>query len=211
MYKTKAVDKDSIKSFLHNLSIPQLSKEQKLSCEGQITIEECKNILETFQNIKSPGNDRIPIEFYKNCWDLIRQPFINCINESFVKEEMSNSQKQAVITLIENQGKDRPLIENWTPISLVNVDAKIISKVIASRIKMFYQEKMTYIIHSNQTGYRYIGETVRSILDIMDFTEKENIPGLVIFIDFRKAFDTLEWNFLFNCLDAFNFGHEFKR
>jgi len=45
----------------------------------------------------------------------------------------------------------------------------------------------------------------------MDFTEKENIPGLMIFIDFRKAFDTLEWNFLFNCLVTFNFGHEFKR
>ena len=45
----------------------------------------------------------------------------------------------------------------------------------------------------------------------MDFTEKENIPGLMIFIDFRKAFDTLEWSFLFNCLDSFNFGNEFKR
>ena len=51
---------------------------------------------------------------------------------------------------------------------------------------------LPYIIYSNQTGYvkdRYIGETVRSIFDIMDFTEKENIPGLMIFIDFRKAFD----------------------
>jgi len=210
LYKTKAIDKDSIKSFLNNLSIPQLSEEQKLSCEGQITIEECKKILETFQNIKSPGNDGIPIEFYKNCWDLNCQPFINCNNESFVKEEMSNSQKQAVITLIEKQGKDCTLIENWSPISLVNVDAKIISKVIASRI----QNVLSYIIHSNQTGYikdRYIGETVRSVLDIVDFTGKENIPSLMIFIDFCKAFDALEWNFLFNCLDAFNSGHEFKQ
>ena len=82
--------------------------------------------------------------------------------------------------------------------------------MIASRIK----NVLPYIIHSNQTGYvkdRYIGETVRSILDIMDFTEKENIPGLMIFIDFRKAFDTLEWTSLFYCLDAFNFGQEFKR
>ena len=86
-----------MKSFLKNLSITQLSEEQKLSCEGQITIEECKRILETFQNNKSPGNDGIPIEFYKACWDLTCQPFINCVNESFVKEEMSNSQKQAVI------------------------------------------------------------------------------------------------------------------
>ena len=45
----------------------------------------------------------------------------------------------------------------------------------------------------------------------MDFTEKENIPGLMIFIDFRKAFDTLEWSFLFNGLDSFNFVNEFKR
>lgn len=67
LYKTKAVDTDSIKSFLNNLGIPQLSEEQKLSCEGQITIEECKEILETFENNKSPGNDGIPSEFYKNC------------------------------------------------------------------------------------------------------------------------------------------------
>ena len=123
---------------------------------------------------------------------------------------MSNSQRQAVITLIEKKGKDRTLIENWRPISLVNADAKIISKVIANRIK----DILPSIIHHNQTGYvkeRYIGETVRSIFDIMDLTDKENMPGLLIFIDFEKAFDSLEWNFLYNCLDVFNFGPNFKR
>ena len=71
---------------------------------------------------------------------------------------MLNSQQQAVITLIEKQGKDRMQIKNWRPIPLVNVDAKIISKVIASRIK----NVLPYIINSNQTGYvkdRYIGRT----------------------------------------------------
>lgn len=132
-------------------------------------------------------------------------PF-NCVNASFVKEEISNSQKQAVITLIEKQGKDRMLKENWTPISLVNVDAKIISKMIASRIK----NVLPYVIHRNQTGYvtdRYIGETVRSIFDIMDIHRKGKYTW---FDDFRKAFDTSGWNFLLNCLYAFNFGHEFK-
>ena len=72
---------------------------------------------------------------------------MNCINECFEKGEMSSSQKQAIITLIEKKGKDRSLLENWRPISLVNVDKKIMTKAIASRIK----EVLPDIIHPNQT------------------------------------------------------------
>ena len=123
---------------------------------------------------------------------------------------MSHSQKHAIITLIEKKGKDRSLIEDWRPISLVNVDAKILSKVIASRLK----NVLPHIIHHNQTGYmkdRFTGETIRSIYDIMDWTVNENIPGLMIFIDFQKAFDSIEWDFLFKCIEAFNFGSDFLR
>lgn len=130
---------------------------------------------------------------------------MECVQESFKYGEMSSWQRKAVITLIEKQGKDRTLVENWRPISLINVDAKIISKVIAVTVK----NVLSNIIHHSQTGYvkdRYIGETVRSIFDIMEFTNNENIPGILIFIDFKKAFDTVEWHYLFDCLKAFNFG-----
>ena len=190
------------------MNIPQLTEEQKLTCEGKISAEECYNILESFQTNKTPGNDGIPIELYKVFWPLISDPFLKCVNESFEKGEMSCSQKQAVITLIEKKGKDRSYIENWRPISLVNVDTKIMSKVIATRIK----NVLPNIIHHNQTGYvkdRYIGETIRSVFDIMDFTAKESIPGLMIFIDFEKAFDSVEWEFLLYCLKSFNFGPNF--
>ena len=60
---------------------------------------------------------------------------------------MSRSQKQALITLIEKKGKDRSLLENCRPISLVNVDSKIMSKVITTRIK----NVLPSIIHHNQT------------------------------------------------------------
>ena len=84
------------------------------------------------------------------------------------------------------------------------------SKVIATRIK----KVLPQIIHHNQSGFvndRYIGETVRSIIDIMDFKAEENVPGLMIFIDFQKAFDTLEWCYLLHCLESFKFGPEFIR
>ena len=56
-----------------------------------------------------------------------------------------------------------------------------------------------------------IGETIRSIFDIMESTDFKNIPGILIFIDFKKAFDSLEWRYLFscNCFEAFNFGPNF--
>ena len=69
----------------------------------------------------------------------------------------------------------------------MNADPKIITKVIDNRIK----DVLPSIIHHNQTGYvkeGYIGETVRSIFDIMDLADKENMPGRLIFIDFEKAF-----------------------
>ena len=200
----------TIESFLNSLNIPVLTEEQTLSCEGAISQEECASIIDSFQNNKNPGNDGIPIEFYRKFWPIIGESFTKCANVCFKKGEMSPSQKQAIITLLEKKGKDRSLLENWRPISLLNVDAKIMSKVIATRIKSV----LPNIIHHNQTGFikdRYIGETVRSIFDIMESTVEENIPGLMIFIDFEKAFDSLEWNYLLNCLEHFNFGPDFIR
>jgi len=80
--------------------------------------------------------------------------------------------------------------------------------VIAARVK----QVLPRIIHYNQTGYvkgRFIGEAIRSIFDIMDFTAKENIPSLLLFIDFQKAFDSVEKEFLIESLKKFNFGRDF--
>ena len=75
------------------------------------------------------------------------------------------------------------------------------SKTIAIRVK----NVLPYTLHQD----RYIGETVRSIFDIMRFTDTENVPGILIFIDFKTAFDTLEWSYFLRCLNAFNFGFDF--
>ena len=100
MRMNKNVDATAIiKSFLGDLDIRKLSKEQKLSCEGKITSGECALVLESFSKNKFPGNNGIPIKFYRKFWQLISEPFTKCANECFEKGEMSRSQKQAVITL----------------------------------------------------------------------------------------------------------------
>ena len=90
----------------------------------------------------------MPIEFYNVFWPSIGELLVKCFNEAYERKEMSNSQRKGVITLIEKTGRDRTYLENWRPISLTNVDAKIASKVIATRIVKILPE----IIHSNQTG-----------------------------------------------------------
>ena len=99
--------------------------------EGKIEYNECFNVLQSFPKNKTPGNDGLTIEFYVAFWSLIGKPLVDCINYSYEFGELSNSQKQAIITLIEKKGKDKRVIKNWRPISLINVDAKIISKVLA--------------------------------------------------------------------------------
>ena len=70
------------------------------------------------------------------------------------------------------------------------------------------------LIHDNQSGYipgRWIGENIRSILDIMQYTQSKKLPGILLFIDFEKAFDSLELDYLNRCLQLFNFGHDLIR
>ena len=193
-----------------DLPIPTLSHELRQSGEGAISLEECTEVLTSFPLNKVPGNDRLPVEFYKTFWAAVGNLLVECFNESFEKGEMSSSPKQAVIMHIEKKDRDRCDLKNWRTISLLNVDAKIASKVIAERMKRL----LLGLIHGNQTGYilgRNIGENIRSILDIMTFMQTKNLPGLLLFTDFEKAFDSLEWDFLSKCLELFNFGPDFIR
>ena len=102
--------------------------------EGPLTISECNVILKTFKSNKAPGNDGLTADFYNYFWPLIGTLMVISFNTSFEKGELSTSQKQSIICLIEKKGKDRLLVKNWRPISLLNCDYKIASKAIAHRI-----------------------------------------------------------------------------
>ena len=92
--------------------IPKLSEECKRLGEGGITLEECSKDLNSFALIKVPGNDGLPVEFYLNFWDQVGELLVDCFNESFLNGEMSPSQRQVVITLIEKKVQDRCDLKN---------------------------------------------------------------------------------------------------
>ena len=81
------------------------------------------------QNDKSPGNNGLTKEFYETLWDELKEIFVISVREAKEIGHLSTSQRQVIIKLIEKKDKDKRFIKNWRPISLLNVDSKIISKL----------------------------------------------------------------------------------
>jgi len=141
---------------------------------------------------------------------LLGHDLVASFNADYDANEFAISQRRGVITLIPKE--DGSLLEllNWRPVPLLNVDCKIATKAIAKRIEPL----LPNLVHTDQTGFikgRYIGENISLIIDIMEHTKSESIPGILVSLDFRKAFDSLEWSFMMKALDVFNFGTSIKR
>ena len=148
-----------------------------------MTIKECEEALHMFKNDKSPGNDGITSEFYKHLSHFIVDSLICHMKKASC---MVTSQKQAILSL-SDKGKDRLFLENWRPNSLLNVDYKIASKVLAQRL----HNKIPKLVSLSQTGFvkgRYTNDTIKTLHDIVDFCKFTSTGGLLL----MKAFDTLE-------------------
>ena len=159
---------------------------------------------------RSPGLDGFTVEFYKMFFIDLSWYLLRSINESYDSNNLSVSRKRGVITLLPKGNKPQEFLKNWRPISLLNVSYKIASSCIANRLKKVLPD----LISTDQSGFmagRFIGENIRQVYDIMNYTEFNDIPGLLLLIDFEKAFDSVSHNFIFKTLDLLNFGDSFKR
>ncbi len=206
LYTTELHDIEGNNDLFFTQDCSRLSEEESLKCEGLLGEEECTRVLKSFVNNKTPGTDGLTTEFYKFFWIDIKLYFINAFNFAFQNQLLSVSQRRGVITLLP-KNKDPLLLKNWRPITLLNTDYKLASKAIAYRIK----EVLPSIIHSDQTGFmkgRYIGENIRKTIDIIEYAESHKCAGMIFSIDFEKAFDKLEWDFILKVLKHYGFRED---
>ena len=157
----------------------------------QFSMEELTQATKDLNNNKCPGPDGLPIEIYKFFWKLLRQPLYDAIIESYDCGQLHKSGTRGVLNLIPKGGKDVRFLKNLRPITLLNSDYKIIEKMIANRITPIFNQ----IIHEDQKGFlpkRQISINVRKIMDLINYTQKHDIPASILQIDFQKAFCSME-------------------
>ncbi len=150
-YDSKRNDYEKAKrAFLEGNIETKISAEQEKNLNKDLSKEELRKALfGSTKEGKAPGNDGLTSGLYRAIWPSICDLFHKATLEAMEKGKLSPSQTQSVIRLIEKKGKDRKQIKNWRPISLINVDTKIIAKALANRIKTTLQD----IIGKEQPGF----------------------------------------------------------
>ena len=198
-----------INDFLEDSEFEKITDQEKDILDQPLTIQEVSKALAGLSNDSSPGFDGIPTAWYKMFYCKIKYILFDCFKECITRGELGMSQKLGVISLI-HKGKDlrRDIIKNWRPITITNTDYKIFSKCIAIRL----QSVLDKIIHPNQTGFmkgRNISDHIRCIDDTINLCNKLELPGMIISLDFEKAFDSISKQTIIDALKIFNFGPNF--
>jgi hypothetical protein len=210
LYSSKNPNKNDIENYVKDIKIEhKLTLNESNTCEGLIDIKELHQIKSQLKANKSPGIDGLSSEFYKSFWDIMTPLLCDYFNEAYSIGKLGYTTNTAVLTLIFKKG-EKTDIRNYRPISLCNIDYKILAFVLANRI----QGVISKVISQDQTGYiknRSISSNIRKLLDINDYLKSTNKKGILLLLDFEKAFDSVEWPFLHSVLNAFNFGKSFQK
>ena len=175
---------------LEDLGLVQKKLDQNDKLGLPLTVEEVGSILKRMKSNKTPGIDGITSEFLKVFWGKLKYYVVQALNTGYEKEKLSITLRQCIIVCLPKGNKDRSLIKNWRPISLLSVIYKLASGAIAERLK----SSLDNLISNSQSGFikgRYISDSTRLIYDAMQISEARRLPGLLMCIDFEKAFDLI--------------------
>lgn len=161
-----------------------------------LTITELHKALLLMPNNKSPGPDGFPAEFYKHFWNILFPLFDRLVKEIKNTSEIPLHMNTASISIILKPDKDPTQPTSYRPLSLMNRDLKIITKALASRIEII----TSILIHPDQTGFikkRNSADNIRRLFTLINISQQSKINTVIASLDAEKAFDKVNWSFLF--------------
>ena len=174
----------------------------------QKTLTELKNAFFQMENGKSPGIDDLPIELHKSQYEIIKNDLLELYNSILFKNEnLSHSMNQAIITLLP-KNKEKELLKNWRPISLLCVDYKILTKIISNISK----PTLDVTISKEQTcgiTNQAIFSNLFTIQELIHQGNKKNVKSYIVTIDQKKAFDKEDRGFLYRIVEKLGYSNTF--
>lgn len=207
LFKENGMDEQKKRILLQQIKL-RVGKEDKIECDKEISQEEIIEAINLLKSRKSPGIDGLVNEFYKVFKEEISLILKELYEDIFKRNELNQMMSLGLMKIAYKRKGDRALLKNFRPITMLNTDLKILTKILSNRLK----NVLPKIIETNQaygvTG-RDIADTTSSIRDIVSFLNEKNRNGYLISLDFEKAFDRVEHGFLFSILECFGFGRNF--
>ena len=206
-YKCLYETKDAIvieDSFLNNIN--PIPGDKASDVTGQISIDELREVLKSC-NDSSPGPDGISYSYLESFWSIFGPRLVSSWNYSCATGNLPNSHKTSILRLIPKAGKDLKKLTNWRPITLSNCDHKLITKAYSLRLTKALSDSLM----ERQTAYlkgRVITDNVRALLSCINMANQDlAIDGLITSLDARKAFDSVDHEYIRRCLIKFGVGN----
>ena len=189
--------------------IKRLNQEQLDKLDLQISEAEVSKYLRGMRNNVAPRSSGYTGNFYKFFWKSIKNRVMQAIYRTKEVNSMSATQKVGFVQIIPTADKDLKLLTNWWPLTLPNTFYKILSGVLANRLKTV----LDHLIGPEQKGYvpnRLIDEVTRTTYDIFQYAKDKNLPGMFLLIDFEKAFDSVSFQMIDATLEMFGFEKYYR-
>ena len=176
--------------------------------EADIDLNEIESALKGMANNKTPGLDGLTKEFYSKFFNLLGPPLIKMYHDCFDKGILPPSTRRGLITLIPKKLANILELKSWRPLTLLNLDFKLLAKSMATRINTV----LPLLIGEQQTGFmkgRNIQDNIRRTFEVVEFAKDKQTPAVIMNIDFKKCFDLIEHKSIYVALNYFNFGNNF--
>lgn len=200
----KGVNEEEMKDLLNY----ECSENDRSMLMREVTTEEIKKVLFSMAKDKSPGPDGFTSEFFKATWAITRGDLVTAVKSFFDKGFLPKGVNSTILALIPKKNEASHM-KDYRPISCCNVIYKIISKLLANRMKNI----LPLFISLSQSAFakdRLLMENVLLASELVKSYHKESVSErCAVKIDISKAFDSVQWSFLLSVLAALNFPEKF--